>query len=74
MARKEKPFDKIVMTRTNLDMAVKHPDAFNDSELRDLIADAQYTVTQLMGFRNIINAMVLFDVEPEEAARFFTEM
>jgi hypothetical protein len=68
MAKAEKPFNKIVMTRAALDMYVEHGEAaLQGRSHAEFIAEIREAFGYLMDFRNIINGMVRFDDVPREA-------
>jgi len=73
MARKaEKPFNTIMQTRSILEMYVKYGDAaLQDKTPQEFAAETLAAFDHLMTFRNIINGMVSFDEEPEDAALFY---
>lgn len=75
MAQRDKPFHRISMTRSKLEMWAEHGDRiFSDpSEKDQLLRDACFTVGALMDFRNIINGMVGFDELPQDAARPYVD-
>jgi hypothetical protein len=68
VARKPKPFDKIMRVRTTLGLFVQYGDAaLQGQTMAEFIADANECFNHLMDFRNIINGMVSFDQPPVEA-------
>jgi len=72
MAKRQKPFDKIMSVRTTLDMYVKFGDAaLRGQSVEDFLKDVQESFEHLMAFRNIINGMVTFDETPTRAALFY---
>lgn len=64
----KRPFDKIMLTRSKLDLYVRYGDnALGDQTLPEFITDVHEAFGWLMDFRNIINAMVGFDEAPTKA-------
>lgn len=64
----ERPFALVSMAQSTLSMAVQYPEAFNEENLRKLVADAHIAMGYLMDFRNIVNSMAGLDEEPQDAA------
>lgn len=73
MAKKpEKPFHKIMTTRSKLQMWVQYGDqALGEQTAHDFAGDLLECFEHLITFRNIINGMVGFDEPPEDAALFY---
>ena len=68
MARKEKPFDKIMLTKGKLDMYVQYGDiALKGQPPQEFASEVKEAFGYLMDFRNIINGMVRFDEAPDRA-------
>lgn len=66
--RTEKPFDKIMVTRTKLGLFVEYGEAALDGQTpQEFAADVRECFEYLMSFRNIINGMVSFEQKPEDA-------
>jgi hypothetical protein len=66
--RKEKPFDKIMATRTKLQQYLHYGEsALHDQNINDFLTDVAECYGYLMDFRNIINGMVSFDETPQQA-------
>lgn len=70
----QKPFDKIVMTRSRLDMYVEHGEAALQGQTHaEFIAEIHEAFSHLMSFRNIVNGMVRFEEPPAEAVKAYLE-
>lgn len=70
MARKPKPFDKIMMTKSKIDLFVQYGEhALGEQTIGEFMADVKEVVGYLMDLRNIINGMVSFDEPPQQAVR-----
>ena len=66
--KSEKPFNKIMLTRSKLRLYIEHGDhALGEQAPQEFLADVQECLEYLMEFRNIINGMVSFDEAPSRA-------
>lgn len=68
MARKTKPFDKLMTVRSKLPLYIEYGEAaLQKQSLAEFMADVAECFELLMSFRNIINGMVSFDDTPERS-------
>ena len=76
MARKQtdRPSYRMTMAMTAVRLAVEHPEIHDEAKLREIMIEADYALRMLMDFRNIINGMVEFEDEPQEAARPYIDL
>jgi hypothetical protein len=65
--QEDRVFHRIQMARNMVRLAAEYPETHDEAKLRELIVEANYALTQLMAFRNIINGMVGFECEPKDA-------
>ena len=66
--RKETPFDKIMTTRTTLQMYAEYGDiALKGRDPQDFAKDVHEAMEYLMEFRTIINGMVRLEESPGRA-------
>lgn len=71
-SRKPKPFDKIMLTRSKLDLFIEYGDAaLQGQQFPDFMRDVRECYGHLLTFRNLVNSMVGLEETPEEAVRAF---
>ena len=76
MKQTDQVFHRVTMAIARINMAVEMPEVVDKSDnmkAADLLVEAQFALTELMNFRNIINTMVDLKSPPIEAAKNFID-